>query len=355
MSSIELKNVSTIFSLEKVNLKINDGELMVVLGPTGAGKSTILNVIAGLEEYQGSVCFDDQPVDDLSVQGRNIGYLFQDLCLFPHMSVFNNVAFALGRLNISKSEIKTKVEEILGLLGIVHLKDRYPKNLSGGEKQRAALARALVGNPRILLFDEPMSSLDNRTSKNLIMEVHYLLKKLGITTIYVTHNFYEAEKMADRVVILENGHIEQIGSIEDIFFNPTERVSEFIGTPNILYCDQSYPINHGLRIAKCGDISLVMSDEGYEVKRIAILPEDLYITSKQPSGLDINTVQGVLTDSVELSFAFLCSVQVGDKILKVKLPKESYYSMYLDIGKKVWLVINLRKIRITACANFGVA
>lgn len=355
MSSIELKNVSTLFSLKNVNLKINDGELMVLLGSTGAGKTTILNVIAGLEKYEGSVYFDNKPVDDLPVQERKIGYLFQDLCLFPHMSVFNNVAFALNRFKLSKKEIKMRVEEILNLLGIEHLLARYPKNLSGGEKQRVALARALVGNPQILLFDEPMSSLDNKTSKNLIMEVRYLLKKLGITTIYVTHNFYEAEKMADRAVILENGQIVQVGTIEEIFFNPTEKASEFIGTPNILYCDHSYPIDHGLKIVKCGSISLVMADEGYEVKRIAILPEDLYLTSEKPSGVDINTVQGELIDFTELSFAFLCSVKVEEKILKVKLPKEVFNSMHLKMGDRVWLIFNLRKLKITSCSNFGVA
>lgn len=355
MSFIELKNVSTPFSLDRVNLKINSGELMVLLGSTGAGKTTILNVIAGLQEYEGSVCFDGKSVDSMSVQERNIGYLFQDLCLFPHMSVFKNAAFALLRQNMSKKEIKIRVEEILSLLGIEHLKDRYPKNLSGGEKQRAALARVLVGYPKILLFDEPMSSLDNRTSKNLIMEVHYLLKKLGITTVYVTHNFCEAEKLADRVAIMDNGRIEQIGSIEDIYFNPTEKVSNFIGTPNILDCDQCYPINHGLMIVKCGDISLVISDEGYKVNRIAILPEDLYITSEEPCNLDINTVKGILIDSVELSFAFLCSVMVGDKKLRARLPKESFYSMQLSVGNEVWLVFNLRKLRITSCTNFSIA
>jgi ABC-type sugar transport system ATPase subunit len=271
------------------------------------------------------------------------------------MSVFNNAAFVLSKYNLSKKEIKNKVEEILILLGIEHLKNRYPKNLSGGEKQRTALARALVGNPRILLFDEPMSSLDNRTSKNLIMEIHCLLKKLGITTVYVTHNFYEAEKLADRIAILEKGKIEQIGTVDDIFFNPTERVGEFIGTPNILDCDYSYPINHGLKIVKCGDISLVISDEGCEIKRIAILPEDLYMTEKKPSGMNINTVKGVLIDYVELSFGFLCTVQVGKRLLKVKLPKETFYNMHLKKGENVWLTFNLRKLKITSHSNFGAA
>lgn len=246
MSSIELKDISTPFCLKGINLKINNGELLVLLGPTGAGKTTILNVIAGLEDYRGSVCFDGLPVEGFPPGKRRVGYLFQDLNLFPHLNVFSNIAFGLKIQKLTKSQIQDKVEGMLRLLNIESLRGRFPKNLSGGEKQRVALARALVASPRILLLDEPMSSLDYRTSRYLRSELKALQKKLGITTVYVTHNIYEAEEMADRIAVIAGGKLEQVGSPEEVFSHPRETVESFIGSPNILNCQRCRPLNPSL-------------------------------------------------------------------------------------------------------------
>lgn len=346
MSSIELKNVSTSYSLNNINLEFKDKELVVLLGSTGAGKTTILNVIAGLVDYRGSVLFDGMPVDCVPTGKRNIGYLFQDLNLFPHLDVFSNIAFGLKKFNLSKSEIQDKVEEILHLINIEALSKRYPKNLSGGEKQRVALARALVSSPDVLLLDEPMSSLDRRTSKHLMLELKMLQKKLGITTIYVTHDFYEAEKLADRIAVIEKGRLEQIGRPSEIFFYPTKVVSEFIGTPNILICDKCYPIKHSLMIVECDTISLVVADEGKKVKRISILPEDLYLSAVKPTGPNVNSVQGDLINVEMYSFMVCCTVKVGKYHLNVKLPQEIFEKMHLKLEDKVWLVFNLRKLQV---------
>ena len=236
MSSITLKNISK-YICKDINLEIFDKELLVLLGPNGAGKSTLLNVIAGLIDYEGSVSFSNLPVDKVPANKRRVGYLFQELNLFPHLDVSTNIAYGLRIQKQSQDEIRTRVEELLQIMKIKHLSSRYPKELSGGEKQRVALARALANSPRILLLDEPMNSLDYRTSKYLRTEFKTLQKKLGVTTIYVTHNFYEAEEMADRIAVLDKGRVEQIGSSKEIFFHPTEAVNDFIGAPNILTCD----------------------------------------------------------------------------------------------------------------------
>jgi len=344
MSSIKLENISK-YVCKNVNLEIFDKELLVLLGPNGAGKSTLLNIIAGLIDYEGSVFFDNNPIDRLPANKRRIGYLFQELNLFPHLDVAANIAYGLRVQKKLPNEIKASVDELLQIMKIKHLSSRYPKELSGGEKQRVALARALANSPRILLLDEPMNSLDYRTSKYLRTEFKILQKKLGITTIYVTHNFYEAEEMAERIAVLDKGRVEQIGSPKEIFFHPTEAVNDFIGAPNILTCDYCNRLSFGLTEVKCGDISLVVSSEREKIKKVAILPEDIYLSDTRPLGPNVNRVRGELTEINESSSTVCCTVATGKNSLKVKLPQEIFASMSLNIGDEVWLILALRKLK----------
>ena len=344
MSSIKLKNISK-YVCKNVNLEIFDKELLVLLGPNGAGKSTLLNIIAGLIDYRGSVFFDHKPVDQLPANKRKIGYLFQELNLFPHFDVTANIAYGLRVQKQSRNEIKARVENLLQIMKIKYLSSYYPKQLSGGEKQRVALARALANSPRILLLDEPMNSLDYQTSKYLRTEFKILQKKLEITTIYVTHNFYEADEMADRIAVLDKGKLEQVGSPEEIFFHPTKAVSDFIGEPNILNCDYYHRLSFGLVEVKSGDISLVVSSEGEKVKKVAILPEDIYLSNTKPPGPDINRIKGKLIEMEEKFSTVCCIVLVGEKYLRVKLPKEIFVNMNLNINDEVWLILNLRKLK----------
>jgi len=344
MSSIKLKNISK-YVCKNVNLEIFDKELLVLLGPNGAGKSTLLNIIAGLINYEGSVFFDNKPVDRLPANKRRIGYLFQELNLFPHFDVAANIAYGLKVQKRPQNEINAKVKELLQIMKIKHLSSRYPKELSGGEKQRAALARALANSPRILLLDEPMNSLDYRTSKHLRTEFKILQKKLGITTLYVTHNFYEAEEMAQRIAVLDKGRVEQIGSPKEIFFHPTEVVNVFIGSPNILTCDYCNRLSFGLVEVKCDEIVLVVYSEKEKIKKVAILPEDIYLSDTRPPGPDVNRVRGKLTEINRSSSTACCTVMTGKNSLKVKLPQEIFASMSLDLGDEAWLILAPRKLK----------
>jgi len=345
MASIRLENVSK-YVCKKVNLKINDQELIVLLGPNGAGKTTLLNIIAGLIDYEGSVFFNGEKVDHLPPQQRRVGYLFQELNLFPHLTVEDNIAYGLRARNHSSEEIKKRMDELTKIMKLEAIVHYYPKELSGGEKQRVALARALANYPQILLLDEPMNSLDYQTSKHLRTEFRMMQRRLGITTIYVTHNFYETEEMADRIVVLNGGKVEQIGSYQEIFFHPKEAVNNFIGSPNILKCAAYRELGLGLAEVRCGDISLLVFGEGKRISEIVILPEDIYLSNSRPPGPDINRIKGRLVKIEELSSSMVyCTVNTREVSLKVKLSKEVFDSMRPKVDDEVWLILAPRKLK----------
>ena len=234
MPAIELKNISN-FICRNISLKIASGELMVLLGPTGAGKTTLLNIVSGLIEYEGSILFDGVSMDEIPVNRRDVGYLFQDLALFPHLDVASNITYGLKIQKRRADEIEARLHEILNLMNIRHLAERYPKDLSGGEKQRVALARALTPSPQVLLLDEPMNNLDPLTRETILDEVKSIQRKTRITTIYVTHNQDEAFFLGDRVSVVNEGKIEQIEAPDELFYYPkTEFVARFVGAKNIL-------------------------------------------------------------------------------------------------------------------------
>jgi len=209
MPDIELRNIKN-YVFNDLNMEIFDTELLVVTGPNGAGKSTLLATIAGLVNYDGTVLFDGVVVDRMPTNERKIGYLFQNLALFPHLDVASNIGYGMVVKGDGKIEIARNVDELLGLMRIEHLRDRYPKNLSGGERQRVALARALAVSPEVLLLDEPFNSMDNGACQCIRKEISKIQKDLGITTVLVTHNPEEAEEMGDRIITIANGRIQEI-------------------------------------------------------------------------------------------------------------------------------------------------
>jgi len=349
MPDIQLHNVSR-HICTNINLDIRNGELIVILGPSGSGKTTLLNIIAGLTEYQGSVLFDGKPVDAIDASRRRIGYLFQQLVLFPHMNVRKNIAYSLELKNLPPEQIETRVEQLLRLVKIEHLAERYPKYLSGGEKQRAALARAMAPSPQVLLLDEPLSSLDLQTAKYLRMELRQFQKTLGITTVYVTHDLSEAEEIADRIAVIHDGHLEQVAAPDKVFFFPqNEVVSDFIGAPNILDCQHCRQLEQGVVEANCGGLPVIVAHEGNSINRIAFLPRDIFLSESRPPGPGVNRFEGKVTDIRYADDAARVAVNVGNQRLVAEVPYHLFEEMALVPGKKVYLILKLRRIRVYDC------
>ena len=239
MAQVELKNVNKAFGLVEVirdvDLEINKGEFVVFVGPSGCGKSTLLRLIAGLESLtSGEIIIADRPVMDLPPSKRGIAMVFQSYALYPHMSVFHNMAFSLTLEGVAKQEISERVGAAAKILQMEHLLDRRPAALSGGQRQRVAIGRAIVRNPDVFLFDEPLSNLDAALRHDTRVEIAKLHRQLGATTIYVTHDQVEAMTLADKIVVLKDGEVMQVGSPLELFSKPAnEFVAGFLGSPKM--------------------------------------------------------------------------------------------------------------------------
>jgi len=341
--SIHLGN----FSLNDITLAINDSEYFVILGPTGAGKTILLECIAGLHRLdKGEIWLNGNRITNLAPEEREIGYVPQDYILFPFLNVVENIAFGLRSTKYPNTEVKERIKTLSNLLGISHLLNRDTRSLSGGEKQKVALARALAPSPKVLLLDEPLSSLDLQTSKHLRLELRQFHRELGVTTIHITHNQVEAEEMADRIAILNKGRLEQVGKLEEVFFYPeNEIVSDFIGTPNILDCDYCHNLGQGLIEIGCGELTIVLPHVRDTIKRIAIFPRDIYISDTKPPGPSLNRFKGTIT-SIKSSGAIVkLETKVGEKTLLAEMPLHIFDDMNLTVGKEVYLILKLRKIR----------
>ena len=244
MAEVLIKNLYKIFdrteAVSGIDLSIKDKEFVILVGPSGCGKSTVLRMVAGLEDVtKGEIFIEDNKVNDIPPKDRDIAMVFQSYALYPHMTVFENMSFGLRLRKFSKNDIKLRVEEAAKVLGISELLDRRPKQLSGGQRQRVAMGRAIVRNPKVFLFDEPLSNLDAKMRGQMRIEIKRVHQHLNTTTIYVTHDQVEAMTLADRVVVMKSGKIEQIGTPDEIYNKPvTGFVAGFIGSPtmNFISC-----------------------------------------------------------------------------------------------------------------------
>jgi sn-glycerol 3-phosphate transport system ATP-binding protein len=241
MASISLKNIikrygtgkTTTQVIHGVNAEIADGEFIVIVGPSGCGKSTLLRMVAGLEEVSGGeVCIGNRVVNDLEPADRDIAMVFQNYALYPHMSVFDNMAYGLKIAKVPKDEIKTRVDKAAKILELEGLLERKPRDMSGGQRQRVAMGRAIVRQPQVFLFDEPLSNLDAKLRAQTRLEIQKLHRELGITSLFVTHDQVEAMTLAQRMMVMNAGVMEQFGTPEEVYNRPASTfVASFIGSP----------------------------------------------------------------------------------------------------------------------------
>ena len=294
MSKIVIKNLEKTFGDNKVinnfNIDINDGEFIVLVGPSGCGKSTLLRMISGLESInQGEIFLDEKLINNLLPSKREIAMVFQSYALYPHMSVFENMSFGLKMEKINKDEINQKVNDAAATLQIKDLLERKPKQLSGGQRQRVAIGRAITRNPKVFLFDEPLSNLDAALRSEMRVEISKLHKKLKSNIIYVTHDQIEAMTLADRIVVLNKGIIEQFGTPAEIYSDPNNIfVAEFIGSPkmNIIKINKEQIVNSNtieLFKNKITFENFNFKDEIY----LGVRPEDISIKNDLEIKLDV--------------------------------------------------------------------
>jgi multiple sugar transport system ATP-binding protein len=289
MTQVRLENITKTFGpatvIKRLDLTINDGEFFTFVGPSGCGKSTLLNMIAGLEPVtEGSLFFDDRPVNQLSPKERDVAMVFQSYALYPHMTVYENIAFPLRMQKTGKDALDSEVRRVAEFLGLEDLLERKPKELSGGQRQRVALGRAIIRKPKVFLMDEPLSNLDARLRIEMRAELKRLHQELGITTVYVTHDQGEAMGLSDRIAVLNKGEIQQCDSPRNVYRNPVNSfVGGFIGSPpmNFFRCavKQTTPL-----LVDCKGVLLSPvsgSIPGYPEVLIGVRPEDLLVESVQ--------------------------------------------------------------------------
>ena len=349
--SVKLVNLTKKFgkvtAVNNLNLEIKKGEFVALLGPSGCGKSTTLYLIAGLyKPTSGEIYFDDRVVNDLDPKDRNIGMVFQSYALYPHMTVYDNIAFGLKIKKVPKQEIDRRVKEVAKMLHIENLLDRKPAQLSGGQQQRVALARAIAKHPDIFLMDEPLSNLDAKLRIEMRTELKRLQKELGITTIYVTHDQIEAMTMADRIAVMNEGKLQQYGEPDELYNRPSNIfVADFIGTPPINLLPVNLVQGNGKVYIKTpfGDIEI--GDEYAEVFRK--LSEGEYIMGIRPEHIKVaNSNEADLEGEVfviePLGKEVQLDIKRGEHRIRVLVPGD----YRANIGDKIKMSVDRKHILI---------
>ena len=342
--SIELKKVSKQFgnvaAVSNVSFSVNEGELLALLGPSGGGKTTVLRMIAGLEmPTDGDIYVRGQRVNDLSVQQRNIGFVFQNYALFKNMNVFKNIAFGLKVKKWKRADIKARVYELLELFGLQELERRYPHQLSGGQRQRVAIARALAPKPGVLLLDEPFGAVDAKIRQELREWLVTLHHELNVTTIFVTHDQEEAMEMSNRIVIFSRGNLEQIGTPREVYEQPAnEFVARFIGVMNVLELD----VRNG--VARLNELEFPSHGlpDGQRL-RIGFRPYAVQISSD----LKAYRHRAILRHTYFLGVMLRVELELPSGLLiRARMTKEEYAFQGLDDGKE--LSFQIRQYRVLA-------
>ncbi len=339
------------FSVRDVSLEIQPGEYFIILGPTGAGKTVLLETIAGIHTPDaGGIFLNDREITSTEPRSRNIGMVYQDYMLFPHLMVEDNIAFGLRQRKIPLGEQLVIVEEMCTLLEIRHLVKRYPGTLSGGEQQRVALARALVLKPEILLLDEPMSALDGRTRERMRLELSRIRRLTGTTIVQITHHFDDVFALADRIAIMREGRIIQVGETSDVFLHPADTfVAEFLGIGNIIRGDSS----------KVGNIAQITTDNGPVFfaassifgKVVATLHAEDVILSQEPFASSArNCLMGTVSEIIPFGSTVRVILDVGFPLTAL-LTRESCRDLYLEPGSRVYATFKASAVHVISVSS----
>ena len=352
---IKIEALSKVFNEKKVinnlSLEVQKNEVIALLGPNGSGKTTLLNMIAGLlRPDQGNIYINNTMVHGIEgtkkinfkPSERKVGYVFQTISLFPHMKVQDNVSYGLKSLRLSESEIKKRTSSMLDFVGLVEYAQVYPSQLSGGQQQRVALARSLVTEPQVMLLDEPVSAVDSQFKESFRLELKKYLQSLEITTLYVTHNLNEAFMMADKIAVLGNCHIEQVGDRVEIFDKPQSTfIAKFLGIN--VFEGRAIKEQDGRLLVEVKGVSMLSASSqelsGKNVT-ITIKPEDLRLSIEKPVNTEsVNSILGVLTEMTQMRSTAQVTVDVGFSI-KARITFDGVKSLGVTIGDRVYVSFN---------------
>lgn len=338
------------YSVENFNLEIKDKEFIVFVGPSGCGKSTTLRMIAGLEDISsGDFSIDGVRMNDTPPKDRDIAMVFQNYALYPHMTVFDNMAFGLKLRKYPKDEIKQRVEEAAAILGLTELLDRKPADMSGGQRQRVAMGRAIVRDAKVFLMDEPLSNLDAKLRVQMRAEIAKIHQRIGATTIYVTHDQTEAMTLADRIVIMKLGKIMQIGTPQELYNKPANKfVAGFIGSPamnffDVVFDGEKISNGKGLELSLTEGQTKILIDKGYKGKELTfgIRPEDINSENIQIETFPKTVVEATVVVSELLGHESMLYSTIGDTEFISKVDARDYHKP----GEKVELSFNVTKAR----------
>ena len=354
MAFIEIQNLfkryQKVVAVNRIQLEVNKGEMLTLLGPSGCGKTTTLRCIAGLERpEEGAIVIDGKPMLSqgfVQPSKRGIGMVFQNYAVWPHMKVFNNIVYGLKIQKLSKRQIKDKGQKVLELVGLDGLADRYPSQLSGGQQQRVALARALVGNPKVLLLDEPLSNLDAKLREELRFEIKSLVRRMGITSVYVTHDQAEAMVISDRIAVMDSGNVVQLGTAQDIYKKPANKfVADFIGTMNFM----SGAVIEVLQDKETVYVRTEFSEKllcrapngtaakGQEVYA-SIRPEDVEVFTEPPQESE-NLFKGTIAHKAYLGNFLFFFININDTMIRVQVP----HHLPQEEGQELYVYLNPEK------------